>query len=141
MGHWRGAGKCLARTGNFLRQEKVRNVLASLNLTPQEINQKNCLRAVANAVVGKEDPQKKRAAARLAKIKAGAGAGQKPDGQREGLNRLLSDPVSEPDGEERNAREEQQSKGLAAERTLQMQVLSAKLGRLRGARTDRSRGC
>tara|TARA_Y100000589_G_C26802353_1_gene486271 strand:+ start:152 stop:553 length:402 start_codon:yes stop_codon:yes gene_type:complete len=69
---------------NFLRQEKVRNVLASLNLTPQEINQKNCLRAVGNAVVGKEDPQKKRAAARLAKVKAGAGAGQKSDGQREG---------------------------------------------------------
>ena len=108
---------------NFLRQEKVRNVLTSLNLTPQEINQKNCLRAVANAVVGKEDPQKKRAAARLAKVKVGAGAGQKSDGQRGGLNRLLSDPVSEPDGEERNAREEQQSKGLAAQRTLQMQVL------------------
>ncbi|MEE2727062.1 MAG: hypothetical protein VX792_08290 [Candidatus Latescibacterota bacterium] len=108
---------------NFLRQEKVRNVLASLNLTPQEINQKNCLRAVANAVAGKEDPQKKRAAARLAKVKAGAGAGQKSDGQKEGLNRLLSEPVSEPDGEERNAREEQQSKGLAAQRALQMQVL------------------
>ena len=104
---------------NFFRQEKVRNVMASLNLTPQEIDEKNCLRAV----VANEDPQKKRAIARLAKVKAGAGAGQKPDSQREGLNGFLSDTVSEPNGEERNVREEQQNNGKAAQRTLQMQVL------------------
>ncbi len=105
----------------LLRQEQVRAVLANVGLTPQEINQKNCLRAVSNTLVGKEDPQKKRAAARLAQISAqkkAASAGE--DG---GLDRLLAEPASEPNEQEINQREDEQSKGLAAQRAQQMQVL------------------
>ncbi len=107
---------------SFLRQDQVRGVLTSLNLTPQEINQKNCLRSVANAFVGKEDPQKKRAAARLAQMKSKKEA-ERAEPANGGLDRLLADPVSEPNEQEVSAREDEQSKGLSAQRALQMQLL------------------
>ncbi len=106
---------------DLLRQDQVRAVLANVGLTPQEINQKNCLRAVSNTLMGKEDPQKKRAAARLAQISA-----QKKSvvaKEEVGLDRLLEGPAAEPDEQEINQREDEQSKGLAAQRAQQMQIL------------------
>jgi hypothetical protein len=108
---------------DFLKQEQVRTVLAQLDLTPQELNVRNCMRSVSNAVAGKEDPQKKRAAARLAQLMGRL----KKEGQGEGapnnLSQLLAGPASEPDEREIAERTQEQKKGQAALRAKQMQIL------------------
>ncbi len=108
---------------DFLKQEQVRTVLAQLDLTPQVLNVRNCMRSVANAVAGKEDPKKKRAAARLAQVMGRL----KKDGQGEvldsGLSRLLAGPATEPDEREIAERTQEQKKGQAALRVKQMQIL------------------
>jgi len=116
----RGPGELRA----FLKQEQVRTVLAQLELTPQELNVRNCMRSVANAVAGKEDPKKKRAAARLAELMGRL----KKEGQGEkvyssSLNQLLAGPATQPDEREIAERTQEQKKGQVVLRAKQMQVL------------------
>ena len=81
----------------FLRQEQMQRVLLQYALKPADLNIRNCMRSIVNAVAGKEDPVKKRAAERLAEVKArlqAQGSQQPADAK---LGQLLAGPAGEPD--------------------------------------------
>ena len=107
----------------FLRQEQVQAVLLQFDLKPTDIHISNCKLSIVNAVAGKEDPVKKRAADRLAQVKArlqAQGSQQAPDAK---LSQLLSGPAAEPDAAEIESRTQEQKKVQAGLRQQQMQHL------------------
>jgi hypothetical protein len=109
---------------DLIRQDQVRTILAQFELTPAQLNIRNCMRSIANAVAGKEDPKKKRAAARLAQmlaaLKKETGA---PASGSDRLQQLLSGPAALPDEEEAAGRTQEQKQVQARLRQEQMQHL------------------
>ena len=107
----------------FLRQEQMQRVLLQYALKPADLNIRNCMRSIVNAVAGKEDPVKKRAAERLAEVKArlqAQGSQQPADAK---LGQLLAGPAGEPDEAEIESRTQEQKKVQAGLRQQQMQNL------------------
>ena len=109
---------------DFVKQGVVKNLLTQLQITPNQINVRRCFSRVSNQVAGKEDPQQKRAAARLAQVKAAAqeraarARAGKPTGPVRRVYKL--EPVSEPDQQEIDHREQQEEQIQAAMRKKQM---------------------
>ena len=89
----------------FLRQDQVKGVLSQFDTKPADLNIRNCMGSVVNTVAGEEDPVKKRAAERMAEVKARpqaqASAQQPADAK---LGQLLVGPASEPDAAEIESR-------------------------------------
>ncbi len=108
---------------DFIKQDQVRTVLTQLDLTPQQLNVRNCMRSIVNAVAGKEDPKKKRAAARLAQLMSQLKKEGKSEGEVSGLSQLLTGPASEPDEREVAQRTQEQKRGQAELKARQMQLL------------------
>ena len=54
----------------FLRQDQLQGEVSQFDMKPADLNIRNCIRSVVNAVAGREDPVKKRAAERMAEVKA-----------------------------------------------------------------------
>ncbi|HIL10600.1 MAG TPA: hypothetical protein EYG11_18015 [Candidatus Latescibacteria bacterium] len=107
----------------FLRQEQMQGVLLQYDLQPADLNIRNCMRSIVNAVAGKEDPVKKRAAERLAEVKArlqAQGSQQPADAK---LGQLLAGPAGEPDEAEVESRTQEQKKAQVGLRQQQMQHL------------------
>ncbi len=106
----------------FLRQDQVQGVLSQFDMKPADLNIRNCMRSVVNTVAGKEDPVKKRAAERMAEVKARlqaqASAPQPADAK---LEQLLVGPTSEPDAGEIESRTQEQRKVLGRLRQQRMQ--------------------
>jgi len=105
----------------FLHQDQARAVLLQLNLKPTDLNLRNCMRSVLNAVAGKDDPGRKRADARLAEVKVKLRA--QPSSDRPsaaGLDQLLAGPAAEPDAAEVESRTDEQKKLKAGIRQQQM---------------------
>jgi hypothetical protein len=106
----------------LLRQDQVQGVLSQFDMKPADLNIRNCMRSVVNTVAGKEDPVKKRAAERMAEVKARlqaqASAPQPADAK---LEQLLVGPASEPDAGEIESRIQEQRKVLGRLRQQRMQ--------------------
>ena len=95
----------------FLHQDQARAVLLRLDLKPTDLNIRNCMRRVVNAVAGKDDPGRKRAEARLAEVKAKLQAPPSSDRpSAAGLDQLLAGPAAEPDAAEVESRTDEQRK-------------------------------
>ncbi|MDP6700281.1 MAG: hypothetical protein QGH25_11575, partial [Candidatus Latescibacteria bacterium] len=108
----------------FLRQDQAQAVLLQFDLKPTDLNIRNCMRSVVNAVAGKEDPGRKRAEARLAEVKARLQAQPSSDrASAAGLDELLAGPAAEPDASEVESRTDEQKKLQAGIRRQQMQNL------------------
>ena len=109
---------------DFMRQDTLKNLLTQFEITPNQINIRRCFNRVNNVVAGKEDPQQKRAAVRLAQVKAAAQeranrvrAGQKGAPTR----RVYSlEALSEPDAQEVEARESSENQKQDELRKIQM---------------------
>jgi len=108
---------------DFVRQDKVRNLIAQLGLTANQLNIRNSMRAITNRVAGKQDPEQKRSAARLAQVMATLKSQESQTAGPAALNRLLAGPASEPDEQEVASRTQEQKKVQARLRQGQMEHL------------------
>ena len=111
----------------FLRRDQVQAVLKQFELQAADLNIRNCMRSVVNAVAGKEDPVKKRAAARLAKARASLGSGGTNPEPNNNLDRLIEIPLTDPDPAEVQSRIEEEKKRQAKLRQGQLQDMIGKL--------------
>ena len=111
----------------FLRRDQVQAVLKQFELQSADLNIRNCMRSVVNAVAGKEDPIKKRAAARIAKARAGLGSGGTKPELDNNLDRLIEIPLTDPDPAEAQSRIEEEKKRQAKLRQGQLQDMMGKL--------------
>ena len=109
---------------DFMKQDAIKNILTQLEITPNQINIRRCFGRVNNIVAGKEDPQQKRAAARLAQVKAAAQerANQVRAGEVAAPTRRVYnlEPISEPDEQEVEAREASEKQKQGQLRKVQM---------------------
>ena len=112
---------------NFVRQDKVRALLDQFGLTANQLNLRNCMRAVTNQVAGKEEPQHRRSKARLEQVMATLKAQQTQKVGPVALQRLLTGEAAPPDEQEANTRKEEQKKLQTDLRQDQMQHLRQNL--------------
>lgn len=117
-----------AAVRNFVHQEKVHALLEQFGLAPNQLNIRNCMRSIVNQVAGKEDPKRKRSAARLARVMEALKAQKTQTSGPAALNKLLAGPASLPDEKEAASRKEEQKKLQASIRKEQMNHLMQNLG-------------
>jgi len=94
---------------DFIRQDRVRAVMAQLQILPAQLNLTRCLRSVANQLAGKGDLKPKRAPRHIPL----GGQGQQAEAAEqlpETLQEYLAGPASEPTEEEIQQRAQEQHK-------------------------------
>ena len=95
---------------DFVKQKAVRALLAQLQINPTQLHVRRCLQTITYEIAGKEDPQKKRAADRLAQVMAAAP--EVPQGKETvappAPKTYMLEPAPEPTEEEAKERETQE---------------------------------
>jgi len=128
---------------DFVRGAQATALMAQLGVDVKQLNQRNCLRSIVNAISGKQDSSHRNAEAKLAQVKAStrevppaARVGDDHEHHQQVLAGLLADPVAEPSEQEAEERQQAQATELGDLRKTQMGELVAnidnyiKLGRI-----------
>ncbi len=128
---------------DFVRGAQATALMAQLGVDVKQLNQRNCLRSIVNAISGKQDSSHRNAEARLAQLKAStpevppaARVGDDHEHHQQVLTGLLEDPVGEPSEQEAEERQQAQKTERGDLRKTQMGELVAtidnyvKLGRI-----------
>ncbi len=128
---------------DFVRGAQATALMAQLGVDVKQLNQRNCLRSIVNAISGKQDSSHRNAEARLAQLKAStpevppaARVGDDHEHHQQVLTGLLKDPVGEPSEQEAEERQQAQKTERGDLRKTQMGELVAtidnyvKLGRI-----------
>ncbi len=96
---------------DFVKQKAVRSLISQLQINPAQINVRRCLQTITYEIAGKEDPQKKRAAERLAQVMGGAAdaqGGEIAAAPPAGPKVYMLEPAPEPSEDEIEERTEQE---------------------------------
>lgn len=126
---------------DFTRGPQATALLAQLGIDVKQLNQRNCLRSIVNAISGRQDDSHRNARNRLAQLQASpppppAEEGEDHEHHRRVLSDLLTDPVDDPSEDEVNERQASQKQERTDLRKTQMGELVAnvdnyvKLGRI-----------
>jgi len=131
---------------DFVKQKTVRGLMAQLQINPNQVNIRRCLQTITYEIAGKEDPQKKRAADRLAQLKASASEVEGGDVTPPAAPKTyMLEPASEPTEEEAEQRTEQEKNVRGQLRKEQMALMIKNLevyveqGKLSAEDADRLR--